>query len=131
MGIAALTVFQWQGEIAAATGSDIEIESASAKSEFPEGIRFEIVASSPSPINEIAVNFRVGQQISGVYEYLEFESAREVKGTLFWQTNTSAKYVPPGTIIEYSFTIKDESGETLNSENNYLCLLYTSPSPRD
>ena len=120
MGMVAHTVFQWQGEIASATGSDIEIESASAKSEFPEGIRFEIVASSPSLINEIAVNFRVGQQISGVYEYLDFESAREVNGTLFWQTNTSAKYVPPGTIIEYSFTITDESGDTLNSENNYL-----------
>ena len=117
MGIAAHIVFEWQLEPVAAIGSDIEIESTSAKSEFPDGIRFEIVASSPSLINEIAVNFRVGQQISGVYEYLDFESAREVNGTLFWQTNTSAKYVPPGTIIRNSETkqiMKDltESNET-------------------
>ena len=55
MGIAAHIFFQLQVETVAAMDSDIEIESISAKSEFPEGIRFEIVVSScllytsPSP----------------------------------------------------------------------------------
>jgi len=120
VGITVHIFFQWQIENVAAVGSDIQIESVSAKSEFPEGIRFKIVASSPNPVNEIAVNFRIGQQVSGVYEYLNFDIGREVEGTLFWNTNTSARYVPPGTIIEYSFTVSNESGDVLNSDNNYL-----------
>ena len=120
MGIAAHIFFQWQVETVEAMGSDIEIESFSAKSEFPEGIRFEIVASSTRPVNEIAVNFRIGQQVSGVYEYLEFDTGPKVKGILFWKTNTGAKYIPPGTIVEYSFTVSNESGDVINSENNYL-----------
>ena len=120
MGIAAHIFFQWQVETVAAMDSDIEIESFSAKSEFPEGIRFEIVASSTKPVNEIAVNFRIGQQVSGVYEYLEFDTGPKVKGVLFWKTNTGAKYIPPGTIVEYSFTVSNESGDVINSENNYL-----------
>ena len=120
MGIAAHIFLQWQVETVEAMGSDIEIESFSAKSEFPEGIRFEIVASSTKPINEIAVNFRIGQQVSGVYEYLEFDTGPKVKGILFWKTNTGAKYIPPGTIVEYSFTVSNESGDVINSENNYL-----------
>ena len=113
-------VFQWHSNIVTADASDIEIESVSAISEFPEGIRFEIVASSPNPVNEIAVNFRIGQQSSWVYEYLDFDIGPEVEGTLFWKTNTSTKYIPPGTIIEYSFTVSNESGDVLNSENKYL-----------
>jgi len=120
VGIAAHIVFEWQLEPVAAIGSDIEIESTSAKSEFPDGIRFEIVANSTKPINEIAVNFRIGQQVSGVYEYLEFDTGPKVKGTLFWKTNTGAKYIPPGTIVEYSFTVSNESGDVINSENYYL-----------
>ena len=120
MGIAAHIFFQWQVETVEAMGSDIEIESFSAKSEFPEGIRFEIVASSTKPVNEIAVNFRIGQQVSGVYEYLEFYTGPKVKGILFWKTNTGAKYIPPGTIVEYSFTVSNESGDVINSENYYL-----------
>ena len=120
MGIAAHIFFQWQVETVAAMDSDIEIESISAKSEFPEGIRFEIVVSTTKPVNEIAVNFRIGQQVSGVYEYLEFDTGPKVKGVLFWKTNTGAKYIPPGTIVEYSFTVSNESGDVINSENNYL-----------
>ena len=110
----------FSSNVTLAADSDIKIKSASAESEFPEGIRFSVEAISSSRIAEIAVNFRIGQQISGVYEYLDFESGLEVKGSLFWKTNTSSKYVPPGTIIEYAFSILDESGNTFNSENNYL-----------
>ena len=111
---------QWADKVVLASDSDIKIESFSAKSEFPDGIRFEIVASSRNPVKEIAVNFKIGQQPSGVYEYLEFGDGKEVRGSLFWRTNTSAKYIPPGTIIEYYFTIVDQSDYTLNSEINYL-----------
>ena len=112
--------FQMQVEIVSAAGSEIEIESVSAESEFPEGIRFEIVVNSAKPVSEIAVNFRVGQQVSGVYEYLNFSTGPKVEGTLFWKTNTGAKYIPPGTIIEYSFMVSNDTGDTINSETNYL-----------
>ena len=116
----AIFCLNFSSTVTLASDSDIKIKSASAVSEFPEGIRFSVEAISSSRIAEIAVNFRIGQQISGVYEYLDFEGGLEVEGTLFWKTNTSPKYVPPGTIIEYAFSVLDESGNTFNSENNYL-----------
>ena len=117
-----LAIFCWNfsSNVSLASDSDIKIKSASAESEFPEGIRFSVEAIASSKIAEIAVNFRIGQQASGVYEYLDFEGDLEVEGSLFWKTNTSSKYIPPGTIIEYGFSILDESGNIFNSENKYL-----------
>ena len=116
----AIFCLNFSSTVTLASDSDIKIKSASAESEFPEGIRFSVQAISSSRISEIAVNFRIGQQVSGVYEYLDFEDGLEVEGSLFWKTNTGSKYVPPGTIIEYSFSISDESGNTFDSENKYL-----------
>ena len=116
----AIVCLNFSSNVTLAADSDIKIKSASAESEFPEGIRFSVEAIASSKIAEIAVNFRIGQQASGVYEYLDFEGDLEVEGSLFWKTNTSPKYVPPGTIIEYGFSILDESGNTFNSENKYL-----------
>ena len=116
----AIFCFNFLSTVILASDSEIKVKSASAESEFPEGIRFSVQAISNSRISEIAVNFRIGQQISGVYEYLDFEDGLEVEGSLFWKTNTGSKYVPPGTIIEYSFSISDESGNTFDSENKYL-----------
>lgn len=79
-------------------------------SEFPEGIRFKIEIQSENHIDNIAVNFRKGQETRGVYEYLDFEETDPIKAELFWRTNTSARYIPPGTIITYNFEIGDSEG---------------------
>lgn len=99
-----------------AEGGPIEIVSASVASEFPEGIRFKLKAKSEKDITQVAVRLRIGQQISGVYDYLQFERGTLVDSELFWRTNTSAKYVPPGTIFTYIFEVQDAEGSTLATE---------------
>ena len=103
-------------KLALASSGDIEISSHKAVSEFPGGIRFSIEAYSKDVIEEIALRMRIGEQKSGVYEYFEIESAQKVVSELFWETNTSSKYIPPGTILEYSYEVTDLAGNKKETE---------------
>ena len=94
-------------------GGPIEVISSSVTSEFPGGMRFKLEVKSEKEITQIAVRFRVGQNSAGVYEYLTYENANLIDGELFWRTNTSARYIPPGTIITYNFEVKAVDGGIL------------------
>jgi len=112
----ALTCFfsiQWP---ALASPDRIEVSSHNAVSEFPDGIRFSIEAHSVDIIDEIALRMRIGEQKSGVYEYFDIEPGQKVVSELFWKTNTSSKYIPPGTILEYSFEVTDLAGNKKETE---------------
>ena len=98
---------------ASAHSDGITVASSSVVSEFPEGMRFSIEAESDHEIEEIAVKFRSGTQEREVYGYMEFDSAKAVDAELFWRTNTSGRYIPPGTIIYYYFEISDAEGNEL------------------
>ena len=100
----------------AAGDSSIKVIYSSAISEFPEGIRFQLKASSDNKITSIAVRFNTGQATTGSYNYLDFEEDFIVDSELFWRTNTRASYIPPGTIIRYSFEIEDNAGNSFNTE---------------
>lgn len=94
----------------------IRLVSSSVTSEFPEGMRFEALIEGEEEITTVAVRFRVGQETRGVYEYLEFEPGETVAAELFWRTNTSVRYIPPGTIIAYNFEIEDSAGNRLDTD---------------
>ena len=98
----------------------IRILSESAESEFPTGIRFRLSAESDAGISEIAVRFRVGLQQRGVYEYLDFAPGRSVDGQILWRTATAGGYIPPETIITYSFEVVDADGNRLSTEEREL-----------
>ena len=91
----------------------IAVSSADVVSEFPEGMRFSIEVESEAEVEEIAVKFRTGTQTREVYGYMEFDEAKLVDSELFWRTNTSGRYIPPGTIIYYYFEIRDSDGNEL------------------
>ena len=96
----------------------IELVSSEASSEFQEGIRFNAVVRSSAEIEEIAVRFRIGQREVGAYEYLEPEEVSggdSVRASVLYRTNTSARYIAPGTIITYSFVISDADGNHLDT----------------
>lgn len=102
-------------------GGGITLLSSDAVSEFPDGMRFTADIDGPADIAEVAVRLRVGQRTSGSYEYLELDDARTTDGdaaraSLFYRTNTSARYIPPGAIIAYSFEIEDADGNRLETE---------------
>ena len=98
----------------------VEIISQNAISEFPSGIRFSIEVESDVPIEQIALRMKFGQQKSGVYEYFDFDMSESVKSELFWNTNTASKYVPPGTLVFYSFEIMTSDGNKINSDQNQM-----------
>lgn len=94
----------------------IAVSSADVVSEFPEGMRFSIEVESAAEVEEVAVKFRTGTQTREVYGYMEFDEAKVVDSELFWRTNTSGRYIPPGTIIYYYFEIRDADGNELVTE---------------
>ena len=98
------------------------LESHSIASEFPEGFRVQASASSEKhDITGIAIRLKIGQQTTGVYNYLDVdEGAVSEDGgrafELFWNTNNAARYIPPGTIITYNFEVEDSAGNRLETE---------------
>ena len=117
--LALICSFASHGLVSASSG-DIEISSHGSVSEFPEGIRFSIEVYSEDIIEEIALRMRIGQQKSGVYQYFEFEPEKKVVSELFWKTNTSSKYIPPGTILEYTLEVTDLAGNTKETETSQI-----------
>lgn len=94
---------------------NIEVMSSSVTSEFPQGIRFRLDATSENEIAEVAVRFRVGQQTRGSYDYLDVEQEGTlVNSELFFRTSNN--YIPPGTIITYRFEILDSEEYILETE---------------
>ena len=117
--LALICSFASHGLVSASSG-DIEISSHGSVSEFPEGIRFSIEVYSEDIIEEIALRMRIGQQKSGVYQYFEFEPEKKVVSELFWKTNTSSKYIPPGTILEYTLEVTDLAGNKKETETSQI-----------
>ena len=93
------------------TFNDYEIEN-----KFPLGIQFDVNATSTSKITGISVNMWKGEIAVGVYKNFDFEFDQNVNASLFWYTNSSDTYIPPGTNIKYQFKIINESGDELTSE---------------
>ena len=111
-------VLTWPASAARAAGP--KLESYGITSEFPAGFRIRAQASGENEITSVAVHLRVGQLTSGTYNYLDFEKAEGsqnlVDGEFFWRTETVSNYIPPGTIIRYSFEIEDSAGQKLETE---------------
>ena len=115
-----LSVFAAQSS-AQTGGGGIELLSSEVTSQFQEGIRFSAEVRSSAEIEEIAVRFRIGQRDVGAYEYLEPEEQTDgesVRASVFYRTNTSARYIAPGTIITYSLEVTDVDGNRLDTEES-------------
>ena len=109
-------VVLWPTAAADAEDSPIRVESSSVTSEFPFGILFSLRAAGDNDIESVAVRFRIGQQTTGAYDYLDFEAAPVIDGRLLYRTNTASRYIPPGTIITYNFEVEDSEGNRLDTE---------------
>ena len=111
--------------------SSIKVTESSITSEFPEGFRVKIAAEAEKDISQIALRMRVGQRTRGVYEYmgdeggevvggrgrtLDLTPGKSVRAELFWHTNATANYIPPGTIITYTFEVDDVEGNRFTTE---------------
>ena len=107
--------------IAGVAGSDVSgavtVRSSSLTSEFPKGFRVQLTASSDREIESVAIRLRIGRHTRTGYDYLDTtRRGGSVEGELLWRTNTGASYIPPGTIITYSFEFVDTEGQRYETE---------------
>ena len=102
---------------ARAQDGPIRVMSSEVSSEFPEGIRFRLSLESDNAMDAVSVRFQTGTEPRKSYDYLDLEESGDlVDGELLWRTNTSAKFIPPGTLITYNFEIEDTEGNRLDTE---------------
>ncbi|MBM3957113.1 MAG: hypothetical protein FJ313_03580 [Gemmatimonadetes bacterium] len=103
----------------------IRLLGASARSELPNGVRFTVEAESTAPITDIRVRFTIGGRRASQYAYLDVTKPyrTETAAGLLLRTDTLDRYIPPGSLISYSFEITDESGGVLETEPEELVLL--------
>ncbi len=88
------------------------------ESNFPEDIRFYASFESDIDIVDLRVRFTTGPLTTEQYDYLDLTERTEplIDGELIWRVNTSARYMPPGTTIDFVFEALDEEGNAYVSE---------------
>lgn len=96
---------------ALADEGDIEVLEVEAESQFPDGVKFSIIAQSSEEIDEIRVFFRkVGQTGLSTYRSVDFEPGKLVTGESILRSSGGTDYFPPGTSIQFYFEIRDKAG---------------------
>ena len=117
---AALTMFAYD-QSATAQEPPVRFLDGGLESNFPEDIRFYTSFESDIEIDDVRVRFTTGPATTGQYDYLDLTQRSEtlIDGELLWRVNTSARYLPPGTTVDFVFEAIDEEG------NEYLSDQYS------
>ena len=80
---------------------NIQVVEATAESQFPDGIRFSVIASSVDEIDDIRVFFsKVDQKGLSAYRSVDFDPGTNVTGESLLPSGSGGDYFPPGTKIE-------------------------------
>ena len=109
MGLAAVVLVPIGSALA--DEGDIEVLDVGAESQFPDGVKFSIIAQSSDEIDEIRVFFRkIGQTGLSTYRAVDFEPGKLVTGESILSSSGGADYFPPGTHIQFSFEVRDKAG---------------------
>ncbi len=93
----------------------IELVSAQAESQFPDGVLFKAQANSPSGIQEIKVLFKTPGGTINSYGYMTLQGTGPTSGEYLLRLSGN-NHVPPGTLITYSLEVRDNSGALLQTQ---------------
>ncbi len=97
---------------------NINVVEAKAESNFPDGIRFSVIANSIDEIDDIRVFFsKVDQQGRSSYRSVDFVPGDNIVGESVLPSGTGGDYYPPGTKIEYYFEVRDKAGAVVETES--------------
>ena len=97
---------------------NIKVAEAKAESQFPDGIRFSVVATSVDEIDDIRVFFsKIDQKGRSAYRSVEFKPGESIVGESILPSGSGGEYFPPGTKIEYSFEVRDKAGVVVRTES--------------
>lgn len=110
------------GSVSAQDGDDgpIRFLDVSLVSNFPESIDFNASIESDVEIEDVRVRLKAGPSSTEQYAYLDLVEGDGgiMNGQLEWRVNTSDRYMPPGTFVEFWFEVFDKEG------NEHLSDLY-------
>ena len=104
-------------QAARADDEEIQVHSESAVGVFPENITFTIEASGPDAIEEVRVFLKPLGGAERIYGYVEIQPGTEVTGEYILTTGTGSGYLPPGTVINYYYQIRDSAGRQTRTED--------------
>jgi hypothetical protein len=117
LGVAAVAlVICLRSMLVSADELGIQVTSASAESHFPDGILFRVEANAPDEIESIIVRFTIPERSANRYQRLDLMHSKSVSSELLMRTDTNARYIPPGTRINYRFELEDSNGRVLITE---------------
>jgi len=97
-----------------AAGEDIRVVSSGRKVQFPAGVLFDLKLESKSDILEVRLYYRVYPSGAWTYAYPKLTPSRRVE-TSFNLKISGVSYLPPGTELEYYYSIRDAQGNTLET----------------
>ena len=121
-----ITVLSSSDDITRAQSPAVEILSYSAVSKLPDGIEF--TANVMGDVEEVTARFSILGRRATQYDYLDFgepaifTTSAPASGTLFYRTDTLARYLPPGVTMEYRIEVLDSSGNLHESEPTQIVL---------
>ena len=102
-------------------GEDILL-SDEVEGKFSESITFKVTASGPDVIDEIRVFIDSTSDDRSTYGYLDIRPGKQVDGEYVLNL-ANAAYRPPGTLIRYSYEIRDKAGRVVRTpEKQHLYL---------
>ena len=102
--------------LALANEGDIEVQEATAVSQFPDGIMFQVSAMSEGIVDEARVFItKADQSGRSSYRRIDLEPGESVSGTTLLPAS-GGDYFPPGTKISYYFEIRDKAGGVVRTE---------------
>ena len=93
-----------------ATGEGVQVVSNTTEIKIPFEVTFQFRVKSDVEIKDIRLNYRNEHGGNWNYSYLEFDSYTNVSSS-FTLDLTGSNYIPPGSKIEYFYTITDVLGD--------------------
>ena len=98
-----------------AAGGVIEVLSNEREVRFPVGVNFNLEVESEADIQEVRLYYRVTPSGPWTYAYPNVTPSWRVE-TNFNLNISGVSYLPPGTEVEYYYSITDADGNTLETE---------------
>ena len=98
-----------------AAGDNIRVVSNEREVHFPDDVVFNLEVEGDSDIVEVRLYYRVPPSGTWAYAYLNLTPSRHVE-TRFNLNVSGISYLPPGTELEYYYSIQSAQGSSLRTE---------------
>ncbi len=97
-----------------AAGDDIRVLSERMEVRFPDDVLFSLEVEGEDEIVEIRLFYRVAPSGIWTYTYPEVDPSKRVE-TSFNLDVSGFSYLPPGTEVEYYYSIRNSQGEVVET----------------